>query len=165
VLRGRIELPTSSLPMMCSTTELPQQAGASAGLCHTGRKCASWRFGIEFPAAACKIRAWRQQKNGRKNARRIAPSVSARRSGQICKSAGNRSAPAALAMKTSEPACLPQNRPLPHRNNAKKLWLSGLLTIFCRINSPVTVSLNLGPLWSKGPHQISRRRDFPEARS
>jgi hypothetical protein len=27
VLRGRIELPTSSLPMMCSTTELPQQAG------------------------------------------------------------------------------------------------------------------------------------------
>lgn len=27
VLRGRIELPTSSLPMRCSTTELPQHLG------------------------------------------------------------------------------------------------------------------------------------------
>ena len=34
VLRGRIELPTSSLPMMCSTTELPQLAVECGGLCH-----------------------------------------------------------------------------------------------------------------------------------
>ena len=27
VLRGRIELPTSPLPMVCSTTELPQHSG------------------------------------------------------------------------------------------------------------------------------------------
>jgi hypothetical protein len=165
VLRGRIELPTSSLPMMCSTTELPQQAGECAGLCHTGRKCASWRFGIEFPAAACKIRAWQRQKNGRKNARRIAPSVSARRSGRICKSARSRSAPAAPGTKTTERVCLPQNPPLLDRINAKKLWLSGFLTIFRRINSSVTASLNVRPLWSKGPHPISRGRALRKARS
>ena len=34
VLRGRIELPTSSLPMMCSTTELPQHLAGCGGLCH-----------------------------------------------------------------------------------------------------------------------------------
>jgi hypothetical protein len=41
VLRGRIELPTSSLPMMCSTTELPQHPVQCGGLCHKRFKCAS----------------------------------------------------------------------------------------------------------------------------
>ena len=53
VLLGRIELPTSSLPMTRSTTELQQRAPRKAGLCVGGAQMSSrlrqaGEFGIDF---------------------------------------------------------------------------------------------------------------------
>jgi hypothetical protein len=49
VLLGRIELPTSSLPMTRSTTELQQRTPRKAGLCvGTAHMSSRLRWGIEF---------------------------------------------------------------------------------------------------------------------
>lgn len=49
VLLGRIELPTSSLPMTRSTTELQQHAPRKAGLCvGTAQMSSRLRRDIEF---------------------------------------------------------------------------------------------------------------------
>ncbi len=73
VLRGRIELPTSSLPMMCSTTELPQHPVECGGLCHKRGDCASM-VGLHFSNCLfrkCAVNGFRNTLRGHSKPARI----------------------------------------------------------------------------------------------